>query len=219
MRPFPEPTEDRIIDRTPARISSSLIRNRGTILSAALHVAALLCFSIGVHHVVHIKPYRLPGTSQGVTLLTYFAPGSATPVHSPPAPVKKTEKPKAIATHHDTSQAPQPPQTRPKAESGIGATNDSGLGEGDITIALQTYFPHPAPDLSSLPHGTRGDVILNAVIDEHGNIAELTLLKGLGSPIDQAVIAIVQQWRYTPAMRKGVPITSEQELHFHYERG
>jgi protein TonB len=62
-------------------------------------------------------------------------------------------------------------------------------------------------------------VVLDAVIDEHGNVAQLTLVKGLGSPIDQDVIATVQQWRYTPAMKNGVPVASEQELHFHYERG
>jgi protein TonB len=107
----------------------------------------------------------------------------------------------------------------PPAETGTSAAEKSGLGEGDITIALQTVFLYPKPDLSSLPHGTKGDVILNAVIDEHGKISELTLLKGLGSPVDETVIAAVRQWEYTPAKKNGVPVVSEQELHFHYERG
>jgi hypothetical protein len=29
----------------------------------------------------------------------------------------------------------------------------------------------------------------------------------------------VEQWRYTPAKKDGVPVPSERELHFHYERG
>lgn len=86
-------------------------------------------------------------------------------------------------------------------------------------LALETYFTYPKPDLSSLPHGTEGDVILDAVVDEEGKIAKLTLVKGLGSPVDDMVIATVQQWRYTPAMRQGVPVASERERHFHYERG
>ncbi len=61
-------------------------------------------------------------------------------------------------------------------------------------------------------------MILNAVIDER-EYSELTLLKGLGSPVDEYVIATVQQWKYTPAKKNGVPVVSEQELHFHYERG
>ena len=62
-------------------------------------------------------------------------------------------------------------------------------------------------------------MILDAVIDDHGKITQLTLVKGLGSPVDETVIATVQQWTYTPAMKNGVPVASEQELHFHYERG
>jgi len=46
---------------------------------------------------------------------------------------------------------------------------------------LETYFPYPQPDLTSLPRGTKGDIILDAVIDESGKITELTLVKGLGS--------------------------------------
>jgi protein TonB len=61
-------------------------------------------------------------------------------------------------------------------------------------------------------------VILDAVIDEHGKISDLKLMHGLGQPIDDVVIATVRQWSFAPATRNGVPIPSEQELHFHYER-
>jgi protein TonB len=92
------------------------------------------------------------------------------------------------------------------------------LGDGDVTIALEKYFPYPKPSLSTLPAGFAGDVILNAVIDEHGKVAQLTLLHGVGSPIDDQVIQTVEQWTYVPAMKNGVPVASVQELHFHYER-
>jgi protein TonB len=29
----------------------------------------------------------------------------------------------------------------------------------------------------------------------------------------------VKQWLFTPATKGGVPVASEQEFHFHYERG
>ena len=61
--------------------------------------------------------------------------------------------------------------------------------------------------------------MLDAVIDEHGRVTQLTLLKGLAPAIDQAVIATVRQWLFTPATKDGVPVASEQEFHFHYERG
>ena len=200
------------------RITAQLSERRSQLVSITIHVVAILCFLDGVHHSAQIKPYRLPGTDKGDTLLTYYAPGSSQPIKSA-AELKSQEKAKPVTKPKQSIEAPKIQASEPATQTGVGSSAESGLGEGDITIALQSYFPYPKPDLSALPHGTRGDVILNAVIDENGKIKELTLLKGLGTPIDQQVIATVQQWTYTPAMRRGIPVASEQELHFHYERG
>ena len=201
-----------------AKSDSSL--NRGQLLSVVVHLglASLIVGGIGIAS-PKVMPYRLPGTAQGVSALTYYSPGSPQLVSSE-SPSKTIEKKHTIASKKRSEEAPQVTQAQQSTtETGIGTSARSGLGEGDITIALQTFFPYPKPDLSGLPHGTKGDVILDAVIDEHGKISQLTLLKGLGSPIDQTVIATVQSWSYTPAMKNGVPVSSEQELHFHYERG
>lgn len=192
---------------------------KGQLLSAAVHIALLLVVVDGIGRSSKLVPYRLPGTAMGVSTLTYYSPGSPQMVASESA-AQKQAKTKAAPTLKHVPDAPKVETGQvAKSEKGIGTSAKSGLGEGDITIALQTYFPYPEPDLTGLPHGKKGDVVLDAVIDEHGNVAQLTLLKGLGSPIDQDVIATVQQWHYTPAMKNGVPVASEQELHFHYERG
>jgi len=201
------------------RIKTRASGHVGELASVAIHLALLVCLIGGIAHSPHVAPYRLPGTVYGDTLLTYYRPGSFQQ-DTTKAPMKSPEKAKPTTAVHDQERAPQPAQSQAaESHAGVGVAAESGLGEGDITIALETYFPHPTPDLSSLPHGTKGDVILNAVIDEQGNISELTLLKGLGSPVDEYVIATVQQWKYTPAKKNGVPVVSEQELHFHYERG
>jgi periplasmic protein TonB len=202
-----------------SRLKAGTLRHRSELLSIAAHLCLLLLLAGGIGRSAKVMPYRLPGTDKGVSLLTYYSPGSLQSVTSK-APAKSPEKarpapllpPVPIASQPDLAKAAE-------SQAGVGSSAQSGLGDGDITIALQSYFPYPTPDLSKLPHGTKGDVILDAVIDEHGNITVLTLLKGLGSPVDESVIATVQQWHYTPAMRKGVPVASEQELHFHYERG
>jgi|ERR1035441_7982970 protein TonB len=200
-------------------VNDKSARHRGKILSIVAHVLVLLCFVGGFHTAPRIAPFRLRGTAKGVSLMTYYSPGSLRPTPSSTSHVKKLERTSPVASRHALS-APEPEKLqKTKTESGVGSSIESGLGEGDITIALATYFPHPTPDLSGLPHGTEGDVVLDAVIDEHGKIAHLTLLKGLGAPIDQAVIATVQQWCYTPAKKEGIPVPSEQELHFHYQRG
>ena len=195
------------------------MRHKGELLSIAAHACLLLCLVGGIHMSPKVAPMRLPGTALGVTPLTYYSPGSFRPLKSD-SQLKSRKKTTPTPIAHPVQEAPEliRPQNE-QAETGTNTAEKSGLGEGDITIALQTVFKYPKPDLSSLPRGTKGDVILNAVIDEHGKISELTLLKGLGSPVDDMVIAAVRQWEYTPAKKNGVPVTSEQELHFHYERG
>lgn len=190
-------------------------------VSACVHAAVLLAL-LGVWRASrNIAPFRLPGTSQGTRLLTYYAAGS--PPHAV-SDLPSAEKPKPVETTRShmalKTPTPKPPQpAAPATETGTGSSQQSGLGEGDIRIALQTVHPYPKPDLSALPHGTVGDVVLNAVIDEHGRIASLIILRGLGQNIDDTVVATVKQWAFSPATRNGVPIPSEQELHFHYERG
>ena len=209
----------RTIFTNPSKtVSTTVSQRRSILVSIAAHASLALLLVRGISHSAQIKPYRLPGTAQGVSYLTYYAPGSSHPIQSN-TPVKSKEKPRPTPSKHDDVQPPAQAKSEPDTKAGTGNASDSGLGEGDITIALQTYFPYPKPDLSTLPHGTKGNIILNAVIDENGNIKELTLLKGLGPQVDQSVIATVQQWHYTPAMRHGVPVASEQELHFYYERG
>jgi protein TonB len=200
-----------------AKIRPTFSQSRGGLSSAGIHLVVLLGMLGVFGRGSRIAPYKLPGTAQGVRLLTFYSPGS--PEHPVSDIPKKTPVQPTPSSSHSIAAPAAPKETGgPPTETGKGSTAESGLGEGEIRIALQTYFPFPKPNLSSLPHGTKSDVILNAVIDENGKIADLTVLKGLGDPIDDEVIATVKQWTFAPATRNGTPIASEQELHFHYER-
>jgi protein TonB len=190
----------------------------GVVWSVAIH-ALVLVGCVGVlHRVVRIAPNRLPGTSEGVEFLTYYSPGS-TKLTESDIQAKVVEKEKTASVTHSAAAAPTPdPVTAASSERGVGSSGESGLGDGNIVIALPKNFPYPAPSLATLAKGAAGDVILHAVIDEKGKIAELTLMQGLGPAIDDAVIATVNQWYFVPATKNGVPVQSVQELHFHYER-
>jgi protein TonB len=192
-------------------------RSKSSLLSVAIHAVVFLLVAVWAHHTLRVAPFRLPGTAKGLTLLTYYSPGSSKP-SATDSPVRSKRTKTATTETRKIADTPTPPAP-PRADAGAGNTTESGLGEGDIRIALLQHFPYPHPDLSALAHGTRGDVVLDAVIDEHGKVKELTLLKGLDPSIDQAVIATVRQWLFTPATKDGVPVTSEQEFRFHYERG
>ena len=190
----------------------------GVAVSVLLHAVVLLAVAGVFHRAPKLVAYRLPGTKEGVQYLAYYSPGSTEAAQSDIA-VKAVAKAEQKSVAHSVVAPPQTQETTAlRSERGDGNAGQSGLGDGNITIALQKFFPYPKPSLSTLPRGAAGDVILNAVIDEHGKISELTLLQGLGPAIDNDVIQTVNQWLYTPATKDGVAVPSVQELHFHYER-
>jgi protein TonB len=178
----------------------------------------MLLAIFGVWKTAHLAPVRMPGTKSGEHQMLVYSLGGP-PVASE-APLHST---KSLIHAPATKAKPQPPAkpaevTKSAPTSpGVGGSGDSALGEGNITIALERFHPRPTPDLSSLPHGTAGDVVLDATIDDKGKVTQLKVTKGFGGTIDQTVIATVQQWTFTPALKDGVPISSEREILFHYE--
>lgn len=187
-------------------------------VSLLIHAISLAVLTGILHRHIVIAPNKLPGTRYGIQLLTYYSPGSTNLSHTDVQAKQVDKRPPTQAIHSPN----KPPKTQvvnaASTQPGIGTSGESGLGDGNIVIALPKFFPHPSPSLATLRPGSSGDVILDAVIDEHGKIVQLTLLQGLGPDIDNQVIQTVNQWTYTPATKNGVPVQSAQELHFHYER-
>ena len=95
-------------------------------------------------------------------------------------------------------------------------TGSDSWGSGSIQIALTTYSPSPAPDLSALPHGVQGDVVVDVTIDPSGKVADLAVLHTLGYGIESSVIGTLKTWTFRPATKDGTPIASVQELHCHF---
>ena len=191
---------------------------RPAIIAVSTTLHALLVAALLYHHPIHVEPMRLPGDAHGSHLVLTYLPGRAASSAVAPAPkvIARLTRPRLSFQAPVAPVAGRAAEPSPQPDSSQG--ND-GLGQGDITIALMQFFPDPKPDLAQLPAGTRGDVVLYAVIGADGRIEHLTLTQGLGHGIDESVIATVQQWTFHPALRNGKPVPSEQEFHFHYERG
>jgi protein TonB len=190
----------------------------GPLASTVLHAAGIALLLVAVAKAPRVLPVKLPGVANGKHLMLTYSTGSPASAAAALAP-----KPTAPAK----SQMPQPhkpkatvaAEVKPLAEQGTGTSGLAALGSGNMTIAALKIFPHPEPDLSTMPHGRGGNVILDAVIDAHGAITQLTIVQSLGPAIDQQVLAAVRAWSYVPATRDGQPIASEQEIVLHYERG
>ena len=194
------------------------------LISLGLHLCVL---AILIHHrAAWIAPMRMPGTEQGTQMEIEYLPGKA-PIQTPLQTATQPPKPEPQQTPAiiplpqlpilAAEPAPSLPTKSPAVEKAASTAGNDALGSGNLKIASTTFSPSPEPDLSTLPRGTRGDVILDIVIDTTGNIASIKMTSGLGHGIDESVITTVQHWTFHPATKDGQPVASEQELHFHYE--
>ena len=200
-------------------VSGSPMLRRWTAVSVAVHVCVL--GALLLVQSPQLAPVERPGDATGHLLSLTYAPGMSAPaatMQSEKAPPRKSIPPPSVPA--PTPAQPQVAAAATAATSSPNATSGvNALGDGDATVALVVAHPSPKPDLSQLPSGTSGDVIVDVVIDKDGRIAKYTMMRGLGHGIDQTVLATIQQWTFQPATRNGVPVASEQELLFHYARG
>ena len=212
------------IDPPKQRPGSPLVSGLPTLRRwATVSFAAHLCVIGALLYVRSPKltPVDRPGDATGHLMSLTYAPGMSAPaakLESPKSPPRPPTPASTLPTPAPASPAVTAAATAatssPDAASGVDA-----LGDGNTTVALVVVHPSPKPDLSQLPSGTSGDVIVDVVIDKDGKIAKYTMMRGLGHGVDQTVLATIQQWTFQPATRDGRPVASEQELLFHYVRG
>lgn len=55
------------------------------------------------------------------------------------------------------------------------------------------------------------------LIDRDGSVAEVTLKKGFGDQVSDAVIARMRQWRFEPIIENGKPVRAEAHMAFELE--
>src|ERR1700734_4495791 len=200
-------------------VSRSPTLRRWTAASLAVHA----CVLVALLYVrsPQLAPVERPGDATGHLLSLTYAPGMSAPTATLQS--EKVPPRKSVPSPSIPAPTPAQPQVAAAATAATSSPNASSgvdaLGDGDTTVALVVAHPSPKPDLSQLPSGTSGDVIVDVVIDKDGKIAKYTMMPGLGHGVDQTVLATIQQWTFQPATRNGVPVASEQELLFHYVRG
>lgn len=89
---------------------------------------------------------------------------------------------------------------------------------GNVKPPKQIYFEKPEyPEFAKAAH-IQGVVIIDAVIDEHGNVVEMHALSGPGVLIPSAIRA-VETWKYEPTELNGVPVSVAMhvEVEFHLQ--
>jgi len=86
---------------------------------------------------------------------------------------------------------------------------------GNVKAPRQTYSVNPAyPSVAREAH-IGGMVVVDAVIDEHGNVVQARVLSGHPLLIDAALKAVLQ-WKYEPTSLNGQPVSVELQVQVHF---
>jgi TonB family protein len=98
------------------------------------------------------------------------------------------------------------------AGSGIGDGMGGGTGGGPYRPGSGIEPPRLLKEVKAdytdeaRRRNLQGDVVLEIVVRRDGSVGDVTVLKGLGSGLDQRAVAAVRQWRFAPASRRGTPV-------------
>ncbi len=76
---------------------------------------------------------------------------------------------------------------------------------GQVREATRTVYVEPVYPEIARRAGVSGVVILEAVIDPHGNVTDVNLLRSIPL-LDEAAMDAVRQWKYEPTLLNGVPV-------------
>lgn len=99
----------------------------------------------------------------------------------------------------------------------------TGVGDGQpihITVGMTKPEPihkvQPRYTEPARKAGIQGAVVLEAIIDQQGNVDNVRVLRGLPMGLDREAVAAVQQWKFTPAMMANKPVRVYFMLTVHF---
>jgi TonB family protein len=73
-----------------------------------------------------------------------------------------------------------------------------------IPVLTERVDPKYPPNAFTL--GIEGNVVVNALISEAGDVVEVVVVKGLDGGFDEATVRAVRQWKFSPAVKDGVRV-------------
>jgi protein TonB len=85
-----------------------------------------------------------------------------------------------------------------------------------VTTGLLVYKVQPVYPPEARKARIQGTVILHAIINKDGRIADLQLISG-PNELAAAAIGAVQQWRYRPYLLNGEPMIVDTEIQVNFQ--
>ncbi len=142
--------------------------------------------------------------------LTWKAPAQPPKLAAPPNTLARTNA-------EDNSKTQTLSALGHGAQAGLpyGTLNSGPFSGNEIRPALPVATSDPVAYPWELPD-FEGNVVVEIVIDTHGDIVGKKVLQSLGPKLDEKVLIALDNWHFQPATRNGAPIASKQDAVFHF---
>lgn len=109
---------------------------------------------------------------------------------------------------------PVPPPPPPKPVVHRGPYRVGGRVQAPRVIRqVQPIYPILAREVR-----IQGAVVIDSIIDEHGNVTQMKLISGHPLLVT-AAFGAVQQWKYAPTLLNGEPVPVEMQVTVHFNLG
>jgi TonB family protein len=86
------------------------------------------------------------------------------------------------------------------------------IGDKGAAPASTVVPPHVIGPTEPLVATVEGTITLEASVDAQGNIKVLRVIKGLGANLDQRAIAAASNWKFSPALKDGIPVATITQI-------
>lgn len=110
--------------------------------------------------------------------------------------------------------APPPPPPPPAVAKPVAKKRILRAGS-DLKPPRQTYSVNPEYPPLARQARVSGVVVVDAIIDEHGNVVQAHALNGPPLLLPAALKAVLQ-WKYEPTILNGEPVSVELEVQVHF---
>jgi TonB family protein len=217
-------------------VGNSWRPRRALPLSVGLHVIFFVLLLRG-RSPVFVAPSSTLGGAHGTSVThLYWAAGSSGLVESKSTNSRSKESARSRLLYQKSGRAQQQasnlepsteegkraqqaaaPAPAPSAGSPYGSLSEGASAGEEIRPALPAVTSEPRVDSDDLRGIAEGNVVVEIVIDEGGTIVRKSVVQSMGPAIDAKVLAALENWRFRPATRDGVPIPSKQDVVYHFK--
>jgi protein TonB len=132
-------------------------------------------------------------------------PESPTPVEPNQEDLEEIEFDETIWSENDVVDNPPPPPPRPE------------IPEETVVFRWSEVMPEPVGGLATIQNKVKyteiakrieleGTVLIEAIVDENGNVIESKIIKKIGGGLDEEALNAVASTKFKPGLQRGKPV-------------